>query len=705
MGLRLFLILCCGALAAASLAAVGVGAWLIDRHLPAAPEIRDIVIVYGGGAALLFITVIALLWAYLDRAISQPLSAIVRGIETVVHAKSDYRIEIEDAHRLNGLPEAVNELIRQLGLARTSVNQAIDKATASIEQQKNQLATILMDLHEGVIVCTLDHRILLYNNRALELLRIGGDIGLDRSLFRFMTRQPILHALRRLTTRLARERPNGPSAGRTVPFVGSTTDGKHTFEGRMSLMLLDAGETPTGYVLSFEDYTDELATLALRDRLLREATEGLRAPVGNLRAAVEILVGTVNLSAEEQAGFKRVLLQESQFLCARLERLAAQYRDVITGHWPMSDIYSSNLFQTVADRLREQRGIVATIIGIPQWLHGDSYSLIELLGRVIARLSGYAETTSFDLEAVSGDRRIYLDIIWCGGVLPASELNGWLDEQLEEVLGGLTLREILERHKTDIWSLSDRPGRACLRLPLPVPARPAIVQDIVNRPARPEFYDFDLLRRPLELGDLGPRELKSLTYVVFDTETTGLDPSGGDEIVSIAGVRIVNGRILTGESFERIVNPRRSIPKQSICFHGITDEMVKDKPPIEVVLPQFRAFVGDAVLVAHNAAFDLKFLKLREPECGVSFDMVVLDTLLLSSFLHDYTAVHNLDVVAQRFGIPVHGRHTALGDSLVTAGCFLKMMDVLEAQGVVTLDQALAVSAKIVQVKARQMSF
>ena len=288
--------------------------------------------------------------------------------------------------------------------------------------------------------------------------------------------------------------------------------------------------------------------------------------------------------------------------------------------------------------------------------------LIELLGRVIARLSGYAETTSFDLEAVSGDRRIYLDIIWCGGVLPASELNGWLDEQLEEVLGGLTLREILERHKTDIWSLSDRPGRACLRLPLPVPARPAIVQDIVNRPARPEFYDFDLLRRPLELGDLGPRRLKSLTYVVFDTETTGLDPSGGDEIVSIAGVRIVNGRILTGESFERIVNPRRSIPKESICFHGITDEMVKDKPPIEVVLPQFRAFVGDAVLVAHNAAFDLKFLKLREPECGVSFDMAVLDTLLLSSFLHDYTAVHNLDAVAQRFGIPVHGRHTALGD-------------------------------------------
>ena len=87
----------------------------------------------------------------------------------------------------------------------------------------------------------------------------------------------------------------------------------------------------------------------------------------------------------------------------------------------------------------------------------------------------------------------------------------------------------------------------------------------------------------------------------------------------------------TGELFERTVNPRRCIPKELIRFHGITDEMVKDKPPIQVVLPQFRAFVGDAVLVAHNAAFDLKFLKMREEECGVRFKMVVLDAVVVLS--------------------------------------------------------------------------
>lgn len=703
---RVFLAACFATLGGAALAAVGAGTWIIESRLPAGigAEVRDIVLVYGGGIAFLLIALIAVMWAYLDYAIAQPLSAIVKGIETVVLARSDYRIEIEEMHQLDGLPAAVNELIRQLAIARTGTNDAIEKATASLEQQKTQLETVLLDLHEGVIVCTLDHRILLYNNRAVQLLRIGGDIGLDRSLFHFFSAQPILHALSRLTTRLAQGRFDSPMGGPTVALVGATTDGRHTLQGRMSL-ILEGGKTATGYVLSFEDDTAELAALGLRDRLLREATEGLRAPVGNLRAAAEILIGDPGLAGAEQEGFKKVLLQESQFLCDRLEKLSAQYRDVITGHWPMGEIYSLNLFQNLTDRLREQRGIEATIIGLPQWLHGDSYSLIELLDRLIALLSDRFDTTMFDLETVPGERWVYLDVLWNGSVLPEAELDVWLSLPQEDVLGGLSLREIVERHRTDVWSLPDRPGRARLRLPLPPPVQPVSGDEISSGPPRPEFYDFELLRRPLNLEELGGRPLKSLTYVVFDTETTGLDPSGGDEIVSIAGVRIVNGRILTGESFERIVNPRRPIPVESIHFHGITDEMVKDKPPAHVVLPQFRAFVGDAVLVAHNAAFDVKFLQLHEAEGGVAFDMPVLDTMLLSCFLHDYTPKHNLDIVARRFGIPVHGRHTAIGDAFVTAGCFLKMLDVLEAQNVVTLAQALAVSERVMQLKTRQANF
>jgi DNA polymerase-3 subunit epsilon len=705
MGPRIFLTVCFAALGAASLAAVAVGTWLIATELPeTGSAITNVVIVYGGGIAFLLVAVIAMLWGYLDHAIAQPLAAVVRGIQTVLHANPDHRIEIEDIHHLGGLPKAVNELIRQLALARSTVDEEITKATIRLEEQKDQLAVILQDLHEGVIVCDLNHRILLYNNRALELLRIAGDMGLDRSLLHFMTRQPILHALSRLQTRLIDKRYHTSDDSSMVAFVGATTDGRYTLEGRMSLML-GPNETPKGYVISFEDGSEELAALGLRDRLLREATEGLRAPVGNLHAAAEILSANDDLRADEQGEFKRVILRESHYLCERLESLAAQYRDLITGHWPMSDLYSSNLFQAIIGRLRERLNLGVMITGIPQWLHGDSYTLVQLLERLIVRTSEHLATEAFDVEAVAGERHIYLDLVWTGSPVPAGILHAWQNEHLEEALGGLTLRDVLERHKTDIWSLSDRDGRARLRLPLPPPKRVTAVRDMRNRQARPEFYDFELLKRPRDLGELGKRPLKSINYVVFDTETTGLEPSGGDEIVAIAGVRVVNGRILTGESFERIVDPRRSIPVDSMRFHGISDEMVKDKPPIQVVLPQFRAFVGDAVLVAHNAAFDLKFLKLKEAECGVTFDMPVLDTLLMSVFVHDYTTRHNLEAIAQRFGIPVQGRHSALGDSLVTAGVFLKMIELLESRDVMTLDQAIEASQTIVEVRAKQAAF
>ena len=197
---RLFLIICFSALAAASLASVSVGTWLISTELPeGGKDITDIVIVYGGGIACLLVATIAVLWAYIDYAIAQPLTAIFRGIQTVVHANPDHRIEVDDSHQLGGLPQAVGELVGELAQARSSVSEAIRKATESVEQQKNQLGIVLQDLHEGVVVCNLNHNILLYNNRALELLHIAGEIGLDRSLLSFMSRQPILHALTRLT--------------------------------------------------------------------------------------------------------------------------------------------------------------------------------------------------------------------------------------------------------------------------------------------------------------------------------------------------------------------------------------------------------------------------------------------------------------------------------------------------------------------------
>jgi DNA polymerase-3 subunit epsilon len=217
---------------------------------------------------------------------------------------------------------------------------------------------------------------------------------------------------------------------------------------------------------------------------------------------------------------------------------------------------------------------------------------------------------------------------------------------------------------------------------------------------RPVYYEFDLFHQPGQEA-LGPLPLRKLTFVVFDTETTGLDPAGGDEILQIGAVRIVNCRLRNEEIIDQLVNPQRPVPESSVQIHGIAPELLKSQPPITQVLPQFHRFAGEAVLVAHNAAFDMKMLQVKEAVCGVRFDQPVLDTLLLSSIVHPHQEGHSLDAIAARLNVTFVGRHTALGDALATAEVLLKLIPLLEAQGVVTLNDALAASARSPYVKIK----
>jgi DNA polymerase-3 subunit epsilon len=213
------------------------------------------------------------------------------------------------------------------------------------------------------------------------------------------------------------------------------------------------------------------------------------------------------------------------------------------------------------------------------------------------------------------------------------------------------------------------------------------------RESRPTFYEFDLFHHQIS-EEMAEQSLRRLTCVAFDTETTGLDPAAGDEIVQIGAVRIVNGKLIREEMIDQLIDPQRPIPDASSAIHGITQQMVAGKPTIDQVLPHFRHFVEGAVLVAHNAAFDMRCLQLKEASTGVRFDNPVLDTLLLSSIIHPNQESHSLDEIAARLNLTNIGRHTALGDAIVTAEVLLKMIPLLEARGIVTLDDALKASAR-----------
>ncbi len=206
--------------------------------------------------------------------------------------------------------------------------------------------------------------------------------------------------------------------------------------------------------------------------------------------------------------------------------------------------------------------------------------------------------------------------------------------------------------------------------------------------SRPEVYDFDLFATSEQARELADRRLADLTYTVFDTETTGLDPAAGDQIIQIGATRIVAGKLRREDCFEQLVNPQRDVPAAGIAIHGLRPEMLVGAPIIDAVLPAFHAFATDTVLVAHNAAFDMRFLQLQQVPSGVTFDQPVLDTLLLSAVVHPQQASHGLEAIAERLGVAVLGRHTALGDAMVTAEIFLKLIPLLAERDIHTLGQA-----------------
>lgn len=643
-----------------------------------------------GGALL--VAFMALAGLILHR-LARPLDRLALDVEIIARENTGHGLGLGTRHWLGGLAAGIGAMRARLASAETSGAQALAEARRQGTEQKRWLEAILLDLTEGIVVCNLQHQVLLYNQPAADLLGGTQSFGLGRSLFPCLTREPVLHSLERQMQRL-----ESGWAGAGTRFMCGATEGQRLLGARLGLVL-DGKGAPSGYVLSLAEFGEDDAALAKRDDLLELATEGLRAPIANLRAAAETLAQNPDLAAADRGAFQDVLQSESLVLSNQIEALARGYRELGGGRWMMAEIYSNDLIASLTRRMAGS-SLQLTATGLPYWLYGDSLSLLVLLESLLRQLHSVTKVEAFDIALSRSDNRVYLDALWRGDPIAEGQLEAWLNRPLVNGVGPLTGRVVLRRHGSDAWSQAADPGMARLRIPLGS-AQAGPPRERPLQPQRPEFYDFDLLRRPLPTGRFAERPLKQLAYVAFDLETTGLRPAEGDEVVSIAGVRIVNGRILTTETFERVVNPGRPIPATSIRFHGITDEMVRGKPPFAMVLPAFHRFAADAVLVAHNAAFDVTFL-YRAAAGTASFDQPVVDTLLLSAYLYPNEPDHSLDAIAVRFGLDVVDRHSAIRDSLLTAAILLRLLDHCEERGITRLGQLIAATDMAGQLRASQ---
>lgn len=175
-----------------------------------------------------------------------------------------------------------------------------------------------------------------------------------------------------------------------------------------------------------------------------------------------------------------------------------------------------------------------------------------------------------------------------------------------------------------------------------------------------------------DADEILPQELTEKTYVVFDTETTGLDFMNNG-ITEIGAVKLVGGKIT--EQFTTLIKPDYRITEENVAITGITEEMVKDAPRISAVIPDFMKFIDGCTLVAHNAEFDMKFLKRFAGAEEYEVKNPVLDSVEIARSVLPQLRRHDLHTLAEHFGVVFH-HHRALSDAYATAEIFIELMKI-----------------------------
>ena len=180
-------------------------------------------------------------------------------------------------------------------------------------------------------------------------------------------------------------------------------------------------------------------------------------------------------------------------------------------------------------------------------------------------------------------------------------------------------------------------------------------------------------------------ELQQIKFACLDTETTGLSPAGGGKICEVAVSVSQGGQ--TVEEFSTLINPGFPMSPEVIAIHGITNEMVQGAPSFADILPQLLGVLDNCVIVAHNADFDISFLRAEFEACGVHFPPYpVIDTLKLARKSGQFER-NRLGLIAQQLGISCEGWHRAMADTKMAEKIFYYFLATLGKHGVHTLEQ------------------
>ena len=674
LSLRLRILLFFALLAVGAVAAIVAGLLVAARDAPLAPEV-----VQGGlVAGFALVGLVVWVWYLFDHNVARAIETLAAAIRARVHAgiEHDIAAEAKAARYLGDLAPAAEAVTRSLVQTRNALAESVARETTRLAAEKSRLETLLADVPVAVLLCSAEHQLAFYNGQAVDILGGGTAPGLDRNLLDYLREGPIRHAYERLA---GAGDPDSAS-----DLLCATVTGARLLAGRMRVLRRREEGVAPGYVLTLRDVTADIAAHTSRDALLVEIFDRVRRPAANLQTVIGVLA---ELQGQDDVPDLSAAMQtEVEALTAAVTDLGARY-DAIQSDWrPLVNTRSGDLLDGLKGRFQAE-GLGLETESLDLILQVDGFEIVAFWSWLAGRIAAEGLARDFRVEIVEEDGPgAIMRLCWQGAPLSVGRLDGWIAGTLGRDTGELTARSVLQTHGTEAWPES---SAACQAVVMPIRA----ARRAGRRPppiSRKVVYDFDLLSKARNAAVADTR-LADLTFVVFDTETTGLSPST-DSIVQIAAVRLVNGRRQENEVFDTLVDPKRPIPPASTDVHGITDSMVVGAPDVVQAGRQFHKFAEGAVLVAHNAPFDMELLRRQEAAIGKAFDHPILDTVLLSAVVYGQLEQHSLDALTARLGItiPEEARHTAIGDTVATADAFLKMVPMLRARGLETFGQVVA---------------
>lgn len=644
-----------------------------------------------------------------------PISNIADETSIIHSTNPSHRLGFNGSSEIKRLVKVINHGADQYEAHQKKVQDMIKAAMTDADTEIRTLAAVMAELTAGIIICNSQGKILLYNNSANYLLtgsrskeeetkfdpqddtgpessinEKGKFMGLGRSVFRVIDKELIDHALEEISEKLSRK-----DTDVAAYFVITMKNNK--LLRVEAIPILDNAQQFTGFAIIMREITQQMSFNRQIGSLLQSLTTDVRASLASIQAAIETILNYPLMTSKQLNRFRQIIHKEVMVIGNILDKSLDDHSGHIHKEWPLVEMLAHNLMKNIRKKSQDSLdiSIVTREIDNESWIRVDSYSMIASMLFLIQHLHKETGQREFGFAISKKDNVVCLDLDWKGDQIPLEILHVWEKETLvfENYHLPLTLEDVKKYHELELWSFTRKQNDnlACLRMMLPavqVAARSETVRHLTVLPdSRSEFYEFNLFEQPGQKTELDNRLLTELSFTVFDTETTGLDPSH-DEIISIGAVRIINNRILKNENFSQLIDPKRSIPKKSIKIHGIHPETIKGKPTVETVLPLFHRYCGETILLAHNAAFDMRMFQMKEEVCGTTFINPLLDTLLLSEVLHPTQKSHDIENISVRLGVNIFGRHTALGDAMMTAEMFLKMIPLLAQQNIYTLKEA-----------------